>query len=39
MPPIDSARWTLTLEDEAQTWRLTSDWRTGERSVELGAKS
>ncbi len=38
MPPIDSARWALAVEDEARTWRLTSDWHTGESSVELGAK-
>ena len=36
MPPIDSARWSMTLEDESRTWRLTADWRTGDGRVKLG---
>lgn len=36
MPPIDASRWSLTLEDEARTWRLTGDWRAGENSVQFG---
>lgn len=36
MPPIDSARWRLTLEDEGRSWRLTGDWRTGAGRVDLG---
>ena len=39
MPPIDASRWTMTLEDEARTWRLTGDWNAGEESVLLGSKS
>ena len=36
MPPIDASRWSMTLEDEARTWRLTGDWNAGEKSVQLG---
>ena len=36
MPPIDSARWTMTLEDEGRTWRLTGDWLTASGTIELG---
>ena len=36
MPPIDASRWSMTLEDESRTWRLTGDWRAGENSVQLG---
>lgn len=39
MPPIDSARWSLTLDDEGRTWRLTGDWSTGQDSIELGGKA
>lgn len=38
MPPIDSSRWRLTLEDESRTWRLTGDWNAGEKTIELGSK-
>ena len=37
MPPIDASRWSLTLEDEARTWRLTGDWKAGESNVNLGS--
>ena len=36
MPPIDASRWSMTLEDEARTWRLTGDWNAGVKSVQLG---
>ena len=36
MPPIDASRWSMTLEDQAHTWRLTGDWNAGEKSVRLG---
>ena len=36
MPPINASRWSMTLEDEASTWRLTGDWRAGEKTVALG---
>ncbi len=36
MPPIDASRWSMTLSDEANTWRLTGDWNAGEKSVQLG---
>ena len=36
MPPIDASRWSMTLEDENRTWRLTGDWSAGENSVHLG---
>ena len=36
MPPIDASRWRMTLEDENRTWRLTGDWRAGEKNIELG---
>ncbi len=39
MPAIDASRWSLTLDDEANTWRLTGDWHAGEKSVALGAKA
>ena len=38
MPPVDSARWSATLEDESHSWRLTGDWSTGRELVELGSK-
>ena len=38
MPPVDSARWSITLEDASRNWRLTGDWSTGRDSVELGGK-
>ena len=38
MPPVDSARWSATLEDESGSWRLTGDWSTGRELVELGGK-
>ena len=39
MPPIDASRWSMTLEDQAHTWRLTGDWNAGEKSVRLGDRS
>lgn len=36
MPIINATRWSLTLEDEAQIWRLTADWRAGDSSIALG---
>ena len=39
MPPIDASRWSMTLEDENRTWRLTGDWRAGESTVQLGGTS
>ena len=39
MPAIDASRWSLTLDDDANTWRLTGDWHTGEKSVALGGKA
>ena len=39
MPPIDASRWTMTLENQARTWRLTGDWNAGEKSVRLGDRS
>ena len=39
MPVIDASRWSLTLDDEANTWRLTGDWNSGEKSVALGGKA
>ena len=39
MPAIDASRWSLTLDDETNTWRLTGDWNTGEKSVALGGKA
>jgi hypothetical protein len=39
MPPIDASRWSMTLEDESRTWRLTGDWRAGESLVRLGSNS
>jgi len=39
MPPINASRWSMTLEDEARTWRLTGDWRAGEKAVALGGKA
>ncbi len=38
MPPIDASRWSMTLEDEARTWRLTGDWNAGEKIVQLGKR-
>lgn len=38
-PPIDASRWSMTLEDDSHTWRLTGDWRAGQNSVELGGTS
>lgn len=39
MPPIDASRWSMTLEDESRTWRLTGDWNAGENTVRLGGRS
>ncbi len=39
MPAIDSARWSMTLEDKSRTWRLTGDWTTSSGTIELGGKS
>jgi hypothetical protein len=36
MPAIDTARWTMTLDDESRTWRLTGDWVTGSGAIVLG---
>ncbi len=36
MPAIDAARWTITLDDESRTWRLTGDWATGSGAIILG---
>jgi hypothetical protein len=36
MPAIDTARWTMTLEDEGRAWRLTGDWATTSGTIELG---
>jgi hypothetical protein len=36
MPAIDTARWSLTLEDEGRAWRLTGDWSAGSGTIELG---
>lgn len=36
MPSINTTRWSMTLEDEALSWRLTGDWRAGESSIALG---
>ena len=38
MPPIDSTRWGMTLEDSNRTWRLTGDWSAGDAQVRLGDK-
>ena len=39
MAPIDASRWSMTLEDESRTWRLTGDWSTGQQKVPLGDRS
>lgn len=39
MPAIDASRWSMTLEDEPSTWRLTGDWKAGEMRVSLGGKA
>ena len=39
MAPIDASRWSMTLEDESRTWRLTGDWRSGQGTVPLGDRS
>ena len=39
MPPVDASRWSMTLEDESRTWRLTGDWRAADSSVQLGGTS
>ena len=39
MAPIDASRWSMTLEDESRTWRLTGDWSSGQRTVALGDRS
>ena len=38
MPPINATRWSMTLEDEARTWRLTGYWNAGANAVQLGGK-
>ena len=38
MPPIDASRWSMTLEDDSRTWRLTGDWSAGENTVQLGGR-
>ncbi len=39
MPAIDSARWSMTLEDEGRAWRLTGDWTSSSGSIEMGGAS
>ena len=39
MPPIDASRWSMTLEDESRSWRLTGDWRATQSTTILGGTS
>ena len=39
MPPIDASRWSMTLEDESRSWRLTGDWRATQSTTLLGGAS
>jgi uncharacterized protein len=36
MPIINTTRWSMTLEDNALSWRLTGQWRAGESNIALG---
>ena len=35
-PPLEDARWKLTLEDDSRAWRLTGTWVPGVDTATLG---